>query len=510
MCRQALVIGNIGLARFETAFKSAWASSNDDGVGIYWRDFNGKEGENKHLARFPKSENLGKVVHPYDRMLIHFRKATKGQGTHPFVCQDRPDPNNPSLNSGNWLLVHNGCAQDDKAREGLSPTHGFATTIDSEVFVHVWADIKETDLLKKIKAFDKAKEKVGITGWANLIFYNVVTDEWAALSDGSLSLVYSENILVICSDSKWLNMEEAKKNNVHGIEMLAGTVAFGKGTDYKIKKNGWEIHAYVAYSSPKAQGAGGIQESNMMLQASDWAAFYKKQKAKNERNISDYGTTLNHDFVASKSMFEDGKPLCDVCICTEAEHIENALAEAAIEIDAETSGTIQSSVWNRLHAFARDIKYTKEIRCMCGGTGSYGINHIVHEFRPIVKNGEATGYCMECGTQRSFGNHAEETAKGHWFTPLRRETDDGIVSTEVCGRCGYRREAHEFNEYKTGPKNYRIANSGTTRIMPGDDCGCITKGDGPKQICPRHSAQGFKYIDTNGMLVKVFNDKDND
>ncbi len=64
MCRMSLVISNKPQTTFETAFKTAWARGNSDGVGVYWRDYNGKEGESRHLARFALSEDLAKVKTP--------------------------------------------------------------------------------------------------------------------------------------------------------------------------------------------------------------------------------------------------------------------------------------------------------------------------------------------------------------------------------------------------------------------------------------------------------------
>ncbi len=233
MCRMALIISkDKGLNTFEMVMKSAWATHNNDGVGIYWRDL---ATQKPHLARFKDSKNLAKVPEDYDRMLVHFRKSTKGTGMHPFICRDKP-------NSNQWILVHNGAVDDDSARKILKG-HEFASFIDSEPFVHIWADLKEKDLLKRAKSFTKQCREAGIHGWANLIFYNVITDEYVILVDTAMHIVQSKkrDITIFCSDSLWLDFQTAKKAGIHDDDMPKGAVIYGKGLNFKVKKSVWSV-----------------------------------------------------------------------------------------------------------------------------------------------------------------------------------------------------------------------------------------------------------------------------
>ena len=53
----ALVVSNdMALGDFETAMYQAWGQKNDDGVGIFWRDFPQKENEmplHLHILHLP-------------------------------------------------------------------------------------------------------------------------------------------------------------------------------------------------------------------------------------------------------------------------------------------------------------------------------------------------------------------------------------------------------------------------------------------------------------------------
>jgi predicted glutamine amidotransferase len=241
----ALVIGKDKdkLNTFELAFKSAWARTNQDGVGIYWRD--SEKGE-RHLARFEKSNDVAKVPQDYDRLLIHFRKSTKGDGTHPFRCRDRPD-----LGSGNWLLLHNGVVEDEAARRSLAKadekkglkSHEFSTLIDSEPFVHIWGELEETDLLERAKAFTKVVRGLDLNGWANLIFYNVVTDEYVVFAENAMVIAQNKkrDVIVFCSDGVWLNWVKNHDLGAETFDVEQGTVIYGKGLKFKAKKGVWQV-----------------------------------------------------------------------------------------------------------------------------------------------------------------------------------------------------------------------------------------------------------------------------
>src|SRR5207245_1294650 len=141
MCRQALVIGDkLALSQIETSMYQAWGDRNDDGVGVYWRDYPIIEGQpSMHLSRIYKTKDMGKIPNTYDRMLIHFRFGTGGVGTHPFICDHFKEKF-----SQNWLMVHNGTIHDSGITDELKKTHSFTTGIDSETFVHLWATIDFT------------------------------------------------------------------------------------------------------------------------------------------------------------------------------------------------------------------------------------------------------------------------------------------------------------------------------------------------------------------------------
>lgn len=247
MCRMALIISkNTPLNTFEMVMKSSWAAHNDDGVGIYWRDSaKGKP----HLARFERTTDMAKVPDDYDRLLIHFRNTTKGIGTHPFICRCRPD-----LASEQWLLIHNGSVDDESARESLKvdqkglKSHKFVTDIDSEPFVHLWAEIDEKNLLDRAKAFSKLVNQLALKGWANLIFYNVITDEYVIFVDNAMNIIQSKNrnITIFASDLVWLNVQESKVLGVTDVAVPHGFVIFGKGNKFEVKKDIWKIRSRLA------------------------------------------------------------------------------------------------------------------------------------------------------------------------------------------------------------------------------------------------------------------------
>jgi predicted glutamine amidotransferase len=541
----ALVLSKSQVDRFETAFKSAWANANDDGCGIYWRDMKGE----RHLARFPKSEDLAKVGTTYDRMLIHFRKSTKGEGTHPFTCKHRP-----KLNSGNWLLVHNGCVQDEEARKELIKTHTFSTEIDSEVFVHIWGEIKEKNLLKRAKKFNEAREKANITGWANLIFYNVVTDEWVALSDGSLSLVCTKDTLVICSDDTWLDMTEANRRKIPNASLPTGAIAYGKGLVFKTKADIWKIH----YSSSQTTLPTVVNGKMLYSGCRDYTETWKPQNIPRGRpewsasaksfvdekgnplewdsgkrafvdskgfpidnNSTQYGNPNGHYFQDSEYEDANGEPYCDICFMPREYHsLDAELDELEKEdkerearqkettaIDRIASSRIDESVWNKAHPFTRNFN-AQTITCMCGSTTGYGILHKAHDFYPLMtKQNKPTGYCQVCGNERAVGNHKEMSYEGHFFTPLRIEENKGdgkifYSESTICGRCGFRESIHPMSYDIQTKQITTIEDATTMRIKPPMDCGCKPSERPKPIICSYHWGCGFHEADNYGFIIK--------
>jgi predicted glutamine amidotransferase len=519
MCRMALIISKKPVSRFETAFKSAWVDGNDDGVGIYWRD---TEKGLRHLARFPKSADLSKVGATYDRMLIHFRKSTKGEGTHPFTCKHRKE-----LDSGNWLLVHNGCVQDEEARKELEKTHKFSTEIDSEVFVHLWGEIKEKDLAKRAKKFNAAREKANVTGWANLIFYNVVTDEWVAFSDGAIRLVYNKETLVVCSDDNWLDAAEAQKRKIQNNALETNAIAYGKGLRFKTKTNVWKIHyAYSNQTTSCETNGAEVWEPQKLCR---WDAKQKtfvdadgkplawdagkrtyvgdkfySEEAKTGDDYSQYGNPHGHPYTPSTVVDDKGEEYCDICFLGQEFH---DLLTGGDEKDEDERDTgLTESKWNKKHPFTRD-PLKKTITCECGSTSGYGVIHTNHEFKPVLmQSGKPSTYCSVCGNERPIGNHREDNPNNHFFTPFRIERTKGerrfFEDTEICGRCGFRSEVHEMNY---GLQTKRPAQKKETvsleRMRP-MGCDCRPDNKPTAIVCHYHWTQGWQYVDDEGFLIK--------
>jgi len=529
MCRMALVIGqDKPLSLFETAFKSSWARSNDDGVGIYWRDYNGVEGQNRHLARFARSDDLGKIKTPYDRMLIHFRKATKGDGTHPFTCKHFPQNN-----SGNWLLVHNGVVSDEGARQLLGTKHEFSTGIDSEVFIHIWGELNEPDLLKRAKEFAKAVEGHNVTGWANLIFYNVITDEWVAFSDGSLDFVYNKDTLIICSDTQWLDMSKADKH-IKKQSLASDAVAYGVGLDWHARKDIWSVHSCKTNNGGLYSGSAASVASETAARAAARAYMMESNGGDAEDYSAQYGNPKDHAFVSSDTTNQYGVMLCATCYWAEGYHIKDFKEQP-------------KTMWDNKHPFTRNNKL-QGIVCMCGSQSTYGSIHVSHEFVPINHKNNPTDFCQTCGSRRVTGNHIENNPNNHYFAALTFLKQENNITMEVdsplCMRCAGIRRLHNFKESitfervsdtlpvppianpkpmtnepafsdaiakaKEIAKKWTVSSKNgfvTVKLQPAkDSCACILTG-ASKQICQTHVGMGFKFIE-GGFLVKQAKETD--
>ena len=516
----ALVLSNQGASGFELAFKSVWARANDDGVGVVWRDF---EKKSFHLARFDRSEELGKVMGEYDRQLIHFRKATRGLGTHPFTCRCKP-----KNKSGEWLMVHNGSVQDGQGRTRLEKTHDFSTMIDSEALVHLWGELPEGELLARAKAFEKLREEYNISGWANLIFYNVVTDEWVAFCDGSLHLVYSANTMVVCSDTEWLNKEEAKKKKIKSIELKDGTVAYGKGNQATMSPKVWKIGRVVVETYSRENNYAGYSNPNVGR-----SGFYQNGVWK-RNNFTEVG----HKFEEAEVTTDEGEKICKECYLPESQHkilYEDEEPDSDMDEDEYTPLNNQKGKWANIHTFVRDMQ-ADGIRCKCGATTSYSRIHEPHQFDAVK---EHSVYCKTCGSTRTTGNHKMENAVGHYFIPKFYNGWANGIRTElpsnVCQRCGYGESLHTYKEEPrtqtpallppppaTTPsipsskkdeeqeddnddeafiKTDYTNGKGTIMIKP-TGCKCDLKGQ-VKMICQVHVAEGFKFAQ-DGYLVKEY------
>lgn len=485
MCRMALVLSKGPIKNYEMAFKTAWAEANNEGVGIYWRDIpSNPKSIPRHLARFKESKNLIKVGSDYDRLMIHFRKSTGGEGTHPFTCLCKPNEN-----SGNWLLIHNGSVSDDKAREELSKTHTFSTQIDSECLIHLWAEIKAKTIPERIRLFNKRANDLGLNGWANLILYNVATDEWVALSDGSLSIVKTKDIVIICSDIDWLDEEKIDKKKISMEDISNRDGVWGKGLSYKTKEEIWNIptklssnnSCMVVSEGPKRKNYYEMEYGDGRYEmGEDWTDNEKFQKAD------------GHSYLPSSSAFgANGEPLCKTCFIERFYHIP--------ALDNQFSNP---------HSFQRDF-LVKEVKCKCGKANSYGYIHFPHEFTAYRADGSI---CNNCERTRVMGNHIEEKPSTHFFVPtfVEKEEDYEDEGEEIiCARCGFTEQQHMKtaieitssipNQKITVLEDMKPRTISIAEMEIPKNCEC---NYGTKYICAKHEARGFRYWDFKGHLFK--------
>ena len=496
MCRMALVLGKEkALKGFELSFKTAWGRGNDDGVGVYWRDYPVTDTYAfRHLARFPKTADLVRIGSTYDRLFIHFRNATGGDGTHPFSCIHKPENN-----SGDWFLAHNGCVQDEKARERLATTHKFSTEIDSEVMAHIWGDIDHTKPMpEQVEDFVAQINKDKVTGWANLIFYNVVTDEWVVFCDGNIKMSAVKDILVISSDTEWLDDAEAKKADVKVVQAETGSVIYGKGSDITERMKG----AWSKKSATQSSYSGGE-----ITVIDHWSDRYNMELPEAIEKCGD------HRYVPDTIMDgDDGAKVCGVCWMDKMYH------EAAGTLD-DANNTAVDPKWRRKHTFERNDK-VKGIFCKCGDKSCYGPYHLSHTFEP-VKN--MSNYCKVCGMERNVGNHKETSAKNHWFIAMKIMStimgSDTIkwVDSSMCQRCSKLESEHTMNKNlpKTPTKNRTVGGVAYSEglITQYDKpntrkgCNCNIAAKPVSLICADHWRDGFRHVE--GQLIsKVIRRKD--
>ena len=522
----ALVIGKeTALSSFELAFKTAWAGMNDDGCGCYWRDYpKVKTGEEKHLARFKESKDMARLERTYDRMLIHFRKATRGEGTHPFMCRDRQD-----LHSEDWMLDHNGSVQDTNARLMLTGKHVMTSDIDSEVFIHIWADIDESNLEKRAKTFTEAVAKMEITGWANLIFYNFVTDEWVAMAESALGISKTKDgdVVVISSDRAWLDESQAKKFGIKFEELPYASIAYGKGTTYKTKANVWRIKGQtqmttyyqdagngtyrkvfpdeawdgMGYSDAwEPQKSKGFSTKNFNKAIEDGAHWDSKMRAMVDKkgrplDFETYSDPTDHEFFASGQKDDSGLATCDVCMMSLPYH--KILAELTHNRAAEQpQDQLEDKYdkWDKKHPFTRDFNYPT-IQCMCGTKSSFSVLHLAHDYRKLG----GSDYCQDCGQSKAIGNHKEESPQTHFYQEMKLEDEDPksgrrfYTESGTCGRCGFAEAMHPMNDLNH--KNREVV------VVKQRPMGCDCRPQAG-MMCAIHHKQGFTGFDKNGMLVK--------
>jgi len=182
VCKLLFLASNAPVIEDDKVAYKAWAKGNPDGIGVYCR-----LGDKEGLYRFARTRWFKPLRKPYDRLLIHFRLATQGEGTHPFLSCDR-----------RLVLAHNGVVFDDLARIVLeNQGHKFRTNIDSEVLVHLLEGVSFSE--EGIAEYAKRLPKHFVHGQTNIIAYDRLSDKWLAISDGGLWLTIGNYFLTISS-----------------------------------------------------------------------------------------------------------------------------------------------------------------------------------------------------------------------------------------------------------------------------------------------------------------------
>jgi predicted glutamine amidotransferase len=200
----ALVITTTPERGLEEKMKDAW-EQNKDGVGALYKTANGIK-----LYRWVKTEYFTKIEEPYIRLLIHFRLSTGGFGTHPFALEG---------NAVGWFLTHNGVIT-----EKITPVQEYGG-IDTLKAVRLFARTYDSTKTLKENTLNFMKElHENYTGMFNFLLYNPFSDEWIAISDGSLEYLQEKNRLIIASDFRFDNNMNARSRILR-----SGFAMVGKG-----------------------------------------------------------------------------------------------------------------------------------------------------------------------------------------------------------------------------------------------------------------------------------------
>ena len=190
MCRMALVISSTPERGLDEKMREAW-EQNKDGIGALYKTANDIK-----LYRWTKTEYFTKIEEPYLRLLIHFRLSTGGFGTHPFAVEG---------NAVGWYLAHNG-----SVIEKITPVQEYGE-IDTLKAVRVFARTYNKTKTLKENTLNFMKElQETYTGMFNFLLYNPFSDEWIAISDGSLEYLQEKNRLIIASDFRFDNNMNAR------------------------------------------------------------------------------------------------------------------------------------------------------------------------------------------------------------------------------------------------------------------------------------------------------------
>jgi len=205
MCRMALVISSSPERGLEEKMREAW-EQNKDGVGALYKTVSGAT----KLYRWVKTEYFQRIEEPYQRLLIHFRLSTGGFGTHPFAVEG---------GAVGWYLAHNGSVM-----EKITPIQEYGE-IDTLKAVRVFARTYDGAKSLKENTLNFMKElQENYTGMFNFLLYNPFSDEWIAISDGSLEYLQEKNRLIIASDFRFDNNMNARSRFLR-----SGFAMVGKG-----------------------------------------------------------------------------------------------------------------------------------------------------------------------------------------------------------------------------------------------------------------------------------------
>ena len=483
----ALVVSNdMALGDFETAMYQAWGQKNDDGVGIFWRDYPQKENEMPlHLSRVYQTKDMGKIANTYDRMLIHFRYGTGGDGTHPFICNHFKEKF-----SQNWLMTHNGTIRDDGITEELKKTHAFTTGIDSETFIHLWATMEFTGKSLKDLAteFSKLVKDNKIKGYGNLIFYNIVTDDWIGFCSTDLCVVESQGLVILCSDMDFLDKEKSKANGVKMLELKEGDIVTGHGTTYEVISDIWHM------KKEKISNSCGVYQQGV--------TYYYRQKGKSVfgtdydnsgADYEGYGTVETKELHEFTPNTLDGKGKCTTC-----------------------KSQFSMLTIHKPHAYKAkaDTKDNNGLCALCDWSQSQGKHSSnPHEF--IAGKGKHGGISSKCAickntvlnTIHSKSEDSSEAAiRPHEFVPYN-------TTDPRCSSCGYLRESifanmkiHLETEITlSNPKSDsdslpKITNKGQFPYV--ENCLCDPFGMPNPLICRPHWIEGYRYYDEQNHISK--------
>jgi predicted glutamine amidotransferase len=199
----ALVISSSPEHGLEEKMKEAW-EQNKDGVGALYKTVSGAT----KLYRWVKTEYFQRIEEPYLRLLIHFRLSTGGFGTHPFAVEG---------GAVGWYLAHNGSVM-----EKITPIQEYGE-IDTLKAVRVFARTYNATKTLKENTLTFMKElQENYTGMFNFLLYNPFSDEWIAISDGSLEYLQEKNKLIIASDFRFDNQMNARSRFLRSGYAMVG------------------------------------------------------------------------------------------------------------------------------------------------------------------------------------------------------------------------------------------------------------------------------------------------